>query len=43
VAGAIVPKNVLQYAQKKGFFVMIQTGEAVAVAESPKGFKAREW
>ena len=43
VAGAIVPKNVLQYAQSKGLFVIIQTGEAVAITPAPEDFNAREW
>jgi len=42
-AGGFVPKNVLKYAQKKGIFVVIQTGEAVAIADLPQGFIFREW
>jgi uncharacterized coiled-coil protein SlyX len=43
VAGAIVAPNVLKYAQKKGFFVLIQTGDSIAIAKTPKDFKPKEW
>jgi len=43
VAGGIVSENVLKYAQKKGFFVIMQTGDSVAIADMPKGFKPKEW
>jgi len=43
VAGGIVSENVLKYAQKKGFFVIVQTGDSVAIADIPQGFKAKEW
>ena len=43
VAGGIVQESVLRYAQKKGLFVIVQTGDSVAIAAMPKGFKAREW
>ncbi|MCL1875624.1 MAG: hypothetical protein FWF87_05135 [Synergistaceae bacterium] len=43
VAGGIVSENVLKYAQRKGLFVLMQTGDSVAVADIPQGFKAREW
>ena len=43
VAGGVVPESVLKYAQKKGLYVLVQTGEAIAVADMPQGFKAREW
>ena len=43
VAGGIVPESVLNCAQKKGFYVLVQTGDAVAIADMPHGFKAREW
>jgi hypothetical protein len=42
-AGAHVPDNVLRSAQKKGLFVIVQSGDAVEVAAMPQGFKAREW
>ena len=43
VAGGVVPENVLNYAQKKGFYVMVQNGDSVAIADMPTGFKVREW
>jgi hypothetical protein len=43
VAGAIVPENVRHYAQKKGLYVVIQSGDSVEVASMPKGFEAKEW
>lgn len=43
VAGGVVPENVLVYAQRKGFFVLLQTGDSAAIAETPEGFKPREW
>jgi len=43
IAGAIVPENVLHYAQKKGLYVLVQSGDSVVVAETPKGFSPRKW
>ncbi|MDR3192655.1 MAG: hypothetical protein LBT87_06280 [Treponema sp.] len=43
VAGMTVPGNVREYAQKKGLYVLAQSGDSVAVAEAPEGFKVREW
>jgi ATPase subunit of ABC transporter with duplicated ATPase domains len=43
VAGGIVSESALNYAQKKGFFVIAQNGEAVEIAESPGNFKPRIW
>jgi hypothetical protein len=43
VAGGVVPENVLHYAQKKGLFVIVQTGDSAAIAEIPAGFTARTW
>ena len=40
VAGATVPDDVLEYAMNKGFFVVIQTGDAISIAELPQGFEA---
>jgi hypothetical protein len=42
-AGAVVPVNVRRYAQKHGLYVLEQSGESVALAEAPHGFKAAEW
>ncbi|MHC6204681.1 hypothetical protein ACYULU_15990 [Breznakiellaceae bacterium SP9] len=43
VAGGIVAESVKRYAQKKGLYVLVQSGESVNVAETAKDFKAREW
>ena len=43
VAGGIVSGGVQNYAHKKGLFVIVQTGDSVAIAAMPQGFKAREW
>jgi hypothetical protein len=43
VAAAIMPEDVLKYAQKRGFYVAVLAGEAVTLAELPLDFKAREW
>ena len=43
VAGGAVPDNVMKYAHRKGLYVVTQTGDAVALAEMPHGFKAAEW
>jgi len=43
VEGGIVSDNVLRYAQKKGLYVIVQTGDSVAIAAVPQGFKAQEW
>jgi hypothetical protein len=43
VAGAIVPENVCNYAQKKGLYVLVQSGESIVVADMPKSFVAQKW
>jgi hypothetical protein len=43
VAGAIVPENVCRYAQKKGLYVLVQSGDSVVVAAAPQGFTPRKW
>jgi hypothetical protein len=42
VAGAVAPDNVRMYALKRGLYVLVQSGDSVAVLDAP-GFKAREW
>ena len=42
VAGAILTKEVRNYALKAGFYVIEQTGDTVKI-DAPKGFKPREW
>jgi hypothetical protein len=39
----VVTKKVLEYAQGKGLYVLVQSGDPTAVAEPPAGFKPREW
>ncbi|MDR0220636.1 MAG: hypothetical protein LBI54_04420 [Lachnospiraceae bacterium] len=43
VAGGIVPESVLRYAQKKGLFVIVQSGDSSTIANMPKGFEVRTW
>jgi len=43
VAGGIISDDLFIYAHKRGLFVIKQTGESVAVADAPPGFKPREW
>ncbi|MDR3138940.1 MAG: hypothetical protein LBT95_04625, partial [Treponema sp.] len=43
VAGMAVPEHVREYAQQRGLYVLVQSGDSVALAEVPEGFKAREW
>ena len=43
IAGGTVAENVAKYAQRKGLYVVIQTGDAIALADMPQGFKPREW
>ncbi|MDR3167637.1 MAG: hypothetical protein LBT93_06815 [Treponema sp.] len=43
VAGMVVPENVREYAQKEGLYVLVQSGDSVALAEAPENFKVREW
>ncbi|MFP3091292.1 hypothetical protein LQZ21_13300 [Treponema sp. TIM-1] len=43
VAAMVVPEHVREYAQKRGLYVLVQSGDSVIVAEAPQGFKVREW
>jgi len=43
VAGAVADQNVIDFAQKKGFYVIVQSGVAVEIITSPEGFVAKEW
>ncbi len=43
VAGAVVEPNVVQFAQKNGLYVIIQSGKAVEIIPSPEGFEAKKW
>jgi hypothetical protein len=42
VAGAVVADNVKEYALRKGFYVIRQSGDTVTI-ENPAAFKPREW
>jgi hypothetical protein len=43
VAAMVAGGNVREYAQRKGLYVLVQSGDTVALAEAPEGFKVREW
>jgi hypothetical protein len=43
VAGGVVDEDVLKYAQDNGLYVVVQSGDSMAIADMPQGFKAREW
>ena len=43
VAGGIVTDSAMKYAHSKGLYVIVQSGEAVTVADAPQGFQARKW
>ena len=43
VAGAVVSKETAKFAQKKGMYVIVQSGDAVEIVEPPKGFKPKKW
>ena len=43
MAGGVVKSEALKFAHGEGLFVMVQSGESVTIAETPDGFKAREW
>jgi len=43
LACAVTAENVIQFAQKKGMFVILQLGNTVEIVPPPKGFKAKEW
>ena len=43
VAAGVYTENVLKYAHDNGIFVLVQSGDSVTIADTPQGFKAREW
>ena len=43
VAGAVVTEEVAKFAQKKGLYVIVQSGNAVEILPPPEGFTAKEW
>jgi hypothetical protein len=43
VAGMVMGENVCNYAQKKGLYVLVQSGDSVVVAEAPENFEPKKW
>ena len=43
VASAVADQNVIDFAQRKGFYVIVQSGVAVEIIPPPEGFSAKEW
>jgi hypothetical protein len=43
VAAMVAPPGVRDYAHGKGLYVVVQSGDAVVVADRPENFKPREW
>jgi len=43
VAGAVVTDEAKDFALENGLYVIVQSGEAVEIVQTPEGFKAKEW
>ena len=43
VASPSVEDNVVKFAQRKGFYVIVQSGDLFEILTPPEGFKAKEW
>jgi len=43
VAGAVVTVEAKDFAIENGLYVIVQSGDAVEIVQTPEGFKAREW
>jgi len=43
VAGAVVKHEAMEFAHKNGMYVIVQSGNAVEIVQTPEGFKAKEW
>jgi hypothetical protein len=43
VAGGIAPENVVRYAQKKGLYVVVWSGDVATIAKASPSFKVRQW
>ena len=41
--GAVVTDEAKDFAHENGMYVIVQSGEAVEIVETPEGFKAKEW
>jgi len=42
-AGAVVTDEAKQFAHENGLHVIVQSGEAVEIVQTPEEFKAKEW
>ena len=40
---AINLKHYQDFAHENGMYVIVQSGEAVEIVQTPEGFKAKEW
>ena len=43
VAGAVVTDTAQRFAMENGLHVIVQSGDAVEIVESPEGFEAKKW
>ena len=43
VAGAVVTDEAKDFALENGLYVIVQSGDAVEIVQTPEGFKAKEW
>ena len=43
VASPSVEDNVVRFAQRKGFYVIVQTGDIFEIIKPPEGFKPKTW
>jgi hypothetical protein len=43
VAGAVVSDEVVKFAHENGMYAIVQSGRAVEIFPTPKGFQAKEW
>jgi two-component SAPR family response regulator len=43
VAGMVIAENSGVYAQKKGLYAVLSSGDSVTVTKLPENFKLREW
>jgi len=43
IAGGVIEDNVIKYAHENGLYVVVQTGDSIAIADMPENFKPREW
>jgi len=43
VAGAVIEGDAEKVAHENGIYVIVQSGKAVEIIETPEGFKAKEW